>query len=122
MSPRYPTYAEHTMDVTYEQRRQELVEANARLDEAERVRQVVANMREDVARMEQQRDALAALGDGHVEVAQSSFDQRFRVMIEWEPIRSKLTGLELAAEVEASIGPLRQELASTESRIASLLA
>ena len=105
-----------------EQRRQELVEANARLDEAERLRQVVENMREDVARMEQQRDALAALGDGHVEVAQSSFDQRFRVMIEWEPIRSKLTGLELAAEVEASIGPLRQELASTETRIASLLA
>jgi hypothetical protein len=42
--------------------------------------------------------------------------------VEWEPIRSKLTGLELAAEVEASIAPLRQELASTESRIASLLA
>jgi hypothetical protein len=63
-----------------EQRRQELVEANARLDEAERLRPVVADLREDVARMEQQRDALAALGDGHVEVAQSSFDQRFRVV------------------------------------------
>ena len=60
--------------------------------------------------VEQQRDALAALGDGHVEIRQSSFDQRYRTEIEWEPIRSKLTGLELATEIESSIAPLRQEV------------
>jgi hypothetical protein len=72
--------------------------------------------------MEQQQNALAALGDGHVEIPQSSFDQRYRIEIAWEPIRSKLTGLELAAEIESSIAPLRQEVANTESRIAELLA
>jgi hypothetical protein len=72
--------------------------------------------------MEQQRDALAALGDDRVEIAQSSYDQRYRIEIEWEPVRSRLTGKELAATIESSIVGLRQELASTESRIAELLA
>ena len=65
--------------------------------------------------MEQQRDALAALGDGHIEIAQKSYDQRYRIEVEWEPIRSKLTGMELAAELESSIEPLRQEVANTEA-------
>ena len=103
-----------------EQRRQELVEANARLDEAERLRQVVANMREDVVREEAKRDQLAAIGAGHVEIPQRSFDQRFRVEIEWTPIRSRLSGAELAAELEATIVPLRAEVKAIETRIEEL--
>ena len=105
-----------------EQRRQELAEANARIDEAEALGRKLEDLHRDVAQLEQQRDALAALGDGHVEIPQSSFDQRYRTEIAWEPIRSKLTGLELAAEIESSIAPLRQEVAHTENRIAELLA
>ena len=105
-----------------EQRRQELVEANARLDEAERLRQVVANLRDDVARMEQKRDRLAALGDGRIEIAQESYDQQYGISVSWEPLRSKLTGSQLAAEVETSIAPLRQEVANAETRIEELLA
>ena len=105
-----------------EQRRQELAEANARIDEAETLGRKLEDQRRDIVQLEQQRDALAALGDGHVEIRQSSFDQRYRTEIEWEPLRSKLTGLELAAELESSIAPLRQEVANTETRIAELLA
>ena len=105
-----------------EQRRQELAEANAKIDEAEALGRKLEDLHRDVAQLEQQRDALAALGDGHVEIPHSSYDQRYRVTIAWEPIRSKLTGLELAAEIESSIAPLRQELANTENRIAELLA
>jgi hypothetical protein len=105
-----------------EQRRQELVEANARIDEAEALGRKLEDLHRDIVGMEQQRDALAALGDGHVEIRQSSFDQRYRIEIEWEPVRSRLTGLELAAEIESSIAPLRQEVAHTENRIAELLA
>ena len=105
-----------------EQRRQELLEANAKIDEAEALGHKLEDQRRDVSRMEQQRDALAALGDAHIEVEHRSYDQRFGVEVVWEPIRSKLTGLELAAEVESSIAPLRQEVANTENRIAELLA
>ena len=105
-----------------EQRRQELAEANAKIDEAEALGRKLEDLHRDIAQLEQQRDALAALGDDHVEITQSSFDQRYRIEIEWEPIRSKLTGLELAAEIESSIAPLRQEVANTENRIAELLA
>ena len=104
-----------------EQRRQELADANARLDEAEKLRQVVANLREDVVRMEEKRDRLAALGDGHVEIPQKSFDQRFRVEIEWMPLRSRLSGAELAAELEATIVPLRAEVKALEARVKELL-
>jgi hypothetical protein len=105
-----------------EQRRQELAEANAKIDEAEALGRKLEDLHRDIVQLEQQRDALAALGDGHVEIPQSSFDRRYRIEIEWEPVRSRLTGGELAAEVEASIVGLRQELASTENRIAELLA
>jgi hypothetical protein len=54
--------------------------------------------------------------------AQRSFDQRYRIEVEWQPIRSVRTGNELAAQLEASIEPLRQEVVSTESRIAELMA
>jgi hypothetical protein len=104
-----------------EQRRQALAEATTRVDEAEALGRVADDLRRDIVRMEQQRDALAALGDRHVEIVQKSFDQRFRVEIEWQPIRSKLTGNQLAAEIENSIVELRQQLASTESRIEGLL-
>ena len=46
-----------------EQRRQELLEANAKIDEAEALGHKLEDQRRDVSRMEQQRDALAALGD-----------------------------------------------------------
>jgi hypothetical protein len=104
------------------ERRQELAEAAERIDEAQRLGRVAGDLRRDVAQMEAQRDALAALGDRHVEIAQKSIDARYRVEIQWEPLRSILSGSELAAEVEATIGPLRQELARTEGRIAELLA
>ena len=105
-----------------EQRRQELAEANAKIDEAEALGRVADDLRRDIGQMEQQRDALASLGDRHVEIPQKSYDQRYRIEIEWEPVRSRLTGKELAATHESSIVGLRQELASTESKIAELLA
>ena len=61
-------------------------------------------------------------GDDRIEIAQKSYDQRYRIEIEWEPVRSKLTGKDLAATIESDIVPLRKQLASTESRIAELLA
>jgi hypothetical protein len=105
-----------------EQCRQELAEASTRIDEAEALGRVADDLRRDIGQLEAQRDALADLGDDRVEIAQKSYDQRYHIEIEWEPVRSKLTGKELAATIESSIVGLRQELASTESRIAELLA
>ena len=105
-----------------EQRRQELAEANARIDEAEALGRKLEDLHRDIVQLEQQRDALAALGDGNIEIAQKSFDQTYRIEVAWQPIRSVLTGLELAAEIESSIAPLRQEVAHTENRIAELMA
>ena len=72
--------------------------------------------------MEQQRDALAALGDRHIEIAQKSYDQQFGIEVEWQPIRSVKTGNQLAAELDASIEPLRAELTRTEATVSRLLA
>jgi hypothetical protein len=103
-------------------RREELAEATARIDEAEALGPKVEDLRRDISRLEERRDQLAALGDDRVEIGQRSYDQRFHIEIEWEPVRSKLTGKELAATIESEIVALRQELANTESRIAALLA
>jgi hypothetical protein len=45
-----------------EQRRQALAEANTRIDEAEALGPVADDLRRDIGRMEQQRDALAKCG------------------------------------------------------------
>jgi hypothetical protein len=45
-----------------EQRRQALAEANTRVDEAEALGRVADDLRRDIGRMEQQRDALAKCG------------------------------------------------------------
>lgn len=105
-----------------EQRRQELAAASVRLDEAAALRPIVANMHEDVAQMEAKRDRLAEVGGQRLEIARESFDQRYRVQVEWQPIYSRLTGAELAAAVEAETVPLRQEIKALEARIAELLA
>lgn len=82
----------------------------------------LGGLREDVARLERRRDKFAALGKGHVEKPMSTFEQGWGVVIEWEPIRSALTGAELAAKVEATIVPLREQVASLETQIRELLA
>ena len=103
-----------------EQRRRALVEANARLDEAEKLRHVVANLREDVVRMEEKRDRLAALGDGRIEIAQESYDQQYGISVTWEPLRSRLTGAELAADLESEIVPLGQGARGPDRRAAGV--
>jgi hypothetical protein len=45
-----------------EQRRQALAEANTRVDEAEALGRVADDLRRDIGRIEQQRDALAKCG------------------------------------------------------------
>ena len=42
--------------------------------------------------------------------------------VKWQPVRSLLTGNQLAAEVEEEIAGLREQIKTLEARVAGLLA
>ena len=82
----------------------------------------VESLKRDVARFQKRHAAFAALGDERVELPHKSYDQRFNMFIEWEPIRSKKTGRELAAEAKDGLDYLTGEIAEREQEIKRLLA
>jgi hypothetical protein len=102
------------------ERRQEAVELERKAEEAARLEQEVNDLRKDLARFYQRHASLAALGDKHLEVPQKSPYPGFGV-IEWEPLRSKRTGRELAADVQVNIDHLEGEIASRQNAIKRLL-
>lgn len=79
-------------------------------------------MRRELAKLEAHRAKFAALGKAHVEIPQRTLDPRFNCVIEWEPIRSKQTGAELAAVEDVNITQVRAEIARAETEIEELLA
>jgi hypothetical protein len=83
--------------------------------------QEVGDLRKDLARWSQRHATFKALGDRHLEVPQKSPYPGYGV-IEWEPLRSKHTGSELAAGVRGNIDHLQSEIARREQQIKELLA
>lgn len=80
------------------------------------------DMKGDVSRLENRHRALSAIGKDHILAPHRSYDQRFNMEIEWEPIKSLKSGDQLASEVMKNIDHLASEIATTEREIERLLA
>jgi hypothetical protein len=79
-------------------------------------------MRADIGRLEERQAKFAALGKRHVEWPASTYDQRYGTTIEWEPLKSKKNGLELAAAMDTEIGSLRASVEAAEAEAKELIA
>lgn len=102
-------------------RNAEAVEFKAATEKAATLNNELTSLREDLARVQKRRDQFAAIGAGHVEKALESYEERYRSEIVWEPLRSKLTGAELAAGVDREIDTLQGEISKREKEITRLL-
>src|SRR5262245_32312833 len=107
---------------TIQQRQRELQQAAEDAERAARIEHEIAQLRRDVAATEVKRDRLAALGDRHVEIQQSSYHQGFGMVIEYQALRSLKTGKQLAKVHETRADELRAEISKREAEIAELLA
>lgn len=102
-------------------RKAEAVEFDAAAEKAATLNNELTSLRVDLARMQKRRDQFAAIGEGHVEMALKSYEERYRTEIVWEPLRSKLTGAELAAEVDRELASLSDEISKREKEITRLI-
>jgi len=105
-----------------EARKRELGTLVSNAEQAAELRHQVAGLKEDVTRLERRHARLAALGDERVEIPQRSFDQRYGMEIQWEPVRSVSSGRELAEKVAGDLEHLRSEIARREHEIERLIA
>jgi hypothetical protein len=103
------------------ERRQDAEEAERKAERALQLEHEIADLRRDLDRFQKRYDAFAALGEGHLEVEQKSPYAGLGV-IEWEPLRSKLNGRELAAGVQFNIDSLKEQIDAREQEIKQLLA
>ncbi len=103
-------------------RRQELKEFETNAEKAAALSEANRDLSKDVDRLLKKQAALEAIGDGHIETPQSSYDERWRMTIAWQPVRSLQTGRELAAKLEPNIQNLRDAIAANEATIERLLA
>ena len=81
----------------------------------------LASLRRDLAQTQKRRDQFAAIGAGHVEKPMRSYEALYQTEIVWEPVRSKLTGDELAAEVDRELDTLHSAISRREQEISRLL-
>jgi hypothetical protein len=109
------------VSATIARRREELQELEEAAEQAAQLKTRLDGLRDDLARLEARRDKFAAYGNRPIEIEQRSFDQRFHCEIEWEPIRSRKSGKELAAEVEKTCAELRREISGMEKQIGKLV-
>ncbi len=112
------------MNVTKERlrvRKREEADFNERAREAERADAELPGLREQLARYEERQAFFAGLGEAHLEVPQSSV-YRNMGMVEWQPVRSKLNGIQLAEKVQPKIDEIAGVIAAREKAIKDLLA
>jgi hypothetical protein len=102
------------------ERRREAVELEEKAREAERLEQELQSLGRDLERFLDRQRRFAALGDDHLEVVQKSPHAGLGV-IEWQPLKSKLNGTELAAAVQPNVDSLKTEIAWRKKRISALL-
>lgn len=93
-----------------------------RADRVDALVRQIASLREDLVRSRWQHDALTAVGDDKLTIPRSTYDDRFRLVVEWQPIESVHTGAELAARVQEKIDETERQIAAREAEIENLLA
>lgn len=109
--------------IDLEARRAHLAELEQAYVRVEQIEQQVADLRQDVARFAQKRDAFAAYGNKKIEVPNPHRSPDTGLTFELEPFRSVLTGKQLADQVQrGEIDPLTSEIKKLEAEKHSLLA
>ena len=111
-----------TLDAAIAERKAEGRKFEQNAEQARALSSKIEDMRKDLARLQKRHDAFTEIGDDHVESAFESYDQRFNTMIQWQPMRSILSGHQLAARVKVNLEHLRGEIAKSEAEIERLLA
>jgi len=101
-------------------RQQEAVQLEEAANEAERLEGEIANLRRELLPLEERKARLVALGDNHLEQAIRTHYPGVG-QVDWQPLRSQLTGAELAANVQRNIATIQAEIAGRERRIQALL-
>jgi hypothetical protein len=103
------------MSVDVERQRAELERAEANYERAKLLEQIIPDLKRDVARAEQRRDAFASYGARRVEVPNPHTHVAGMGDVELEPFLSVLSGKELAKRVERDeIDPLKAEIKRLE--------
>jgi hypothetical protein len=95
-------------------------EAQQRLAEATRISEKVDALNRELSQLEARRDKFLAVGDRRLEQAFQSYFEGLGI-VQMEPVRSALTGNELAAKMERNIADVLAQLAPLEAEIAELL-
>jgi hypothetical protein len=102
-------------------RKREMAELEDRANHAANLSQEVESIKKDLARFEDKQAKLAALGDEKLQVEQKVPYPGLGV-IEFEPVRSRYSGAEMAAALQGQVDHLRSEITSREKTIKDLLA
>jgi hypothetical protein len=103
------------------ERKREAVDFEERARQAEQAEADLPGLREQLGRyLDRQKFFADQVDDGHLEVPQSSAYKGYG-MIEWQPVRSLLTGKELAAKVQPRIDEIQGEIDRREQLIAEIL-
>ncbi len=89
--------------------------------EASTLRSENESLQMDVVRFERRVQALRAIGPARLERKQEEYQSNFG-NIEYQPLKSKLTGDQLADVAQARLDELRTAIAENERKIAELLA
>ena len=102
-------------------RKQEAADFAERARQADKAESELPALRDELARYVARQKFFSDLGEGHLEVPQSS-PYRNMGLVEWEPIRSKLNGIQLAETVQPRIDEIAGLIADKERFVSELLA
>jgi len=76
--------------------------------------EILADLHRDLTRLETRRDSFAEVGDSRIEIT-NPYRPEHLPDVELQPFYSKLTGSELAAQIEYDCAHLRGEIAKLEN-------
>jgi endonuclease/exonuclease/phosphatase family metal-dependent hydrolase len=113
--------APQTVSGIVAEHREQLLAQQERAHEATRLEAEIRSLQQDLERQRKRHGQFVALGKRHVEIPWRHVHPGFGMELEMEPLRSKLTGDELAAKVGASIAHLETEIGNREAEIERLL-
>src|SRR5262245_57958358 len=110
------TITSDALRVVVQDRRKQVKDFEERNLEAIRLDAEIQRRRKNRTRHEHRQKVLAALGDKQPDLPQKSLHPQAPQLglIEWEPVRSRLTGRELAAAAKVNVDHLKAEIKRRE--------
>ncbi len=111
-----------SLETALQERKAEARELEETAEQARALGSNIEDMKIDLQRAEARHAAFAAVGKERVEIPIKQFVPQFHCELAFEPLKSLLSGTELAAKVGEKITYLRAQIAEAERKIAELLA